>query len=91
MQRSRSPPRQDYYEEKERLFADVDDVQREARALVRAVTDLSSLVTGSKDAFDETGIHGRECQRIALAAAALAPSLALMRRRVGAMYSRLLG
>ena len=91
MQRSRSPPRQrDYYEERERLFADVDDFQREARALVSAVTDLSSLVAGSKLAFDETGIHGRDCQRIALSAAALAASLALMRRRVDTMYAGLL-
>ena len=91
IQRSRSPPRQrNYYEDRERLFADVDDVQREARALVRAVTDLSSLVAGSKQAFDETGIHGHDCQRIALAAAALAASLTVMRRRVDAMYSGLL-
>jgi hypothetical protein len=54
------------------------------------VTDLSSLVAGSKQAFDETGIHGHDCQRIALAAAALAASLTVMRRRVDAMYSGLL-
>ena len=91
MQRSRSPPRQhDYEEDRERLFADVDYVQREARALVRALTDLSSLVAGSKLACDESGIHGRDCQRIALSAAALAASLALMRRRLDTMYAGLL-